>query len=57
MGLILSMVLDIAGSFLAGVVGSMVHKPADGRIHPAGFIWSVAGAMLLIWLARTMGYA
>lgn len=57
MGLILRMVLGIAGSYLAGVVGSMVHKPADGRIHPAGFIWSVAGAMLLIWLARTMGYA
>ena len=57
MGLILSMVLGIAGSFLVGVVGSVVHKSADGRIHPARFIWSVVGAMLLIWMARTMGYA
>lgn len=57
MGLILSAVLGIAGSFLAGVIGSMVHKSADGRLQPAGLIWSVVGAMLLIWLARAMGYA
>ena len=53
----MSAVLGIAGSFLAGVVGSMVHKSADGRLHPAGFVWSIVGAMLLIWLARTLGYA
>ena len=57
MGLILSAVLGIAGSFLAGVIGSMVHKSAAGRLQPAGFVWSILGAMLLIWLARTMGYA
>jgi uncharacterized membrane protein YeaQ/YmgE (transglycosylase-associated protein family) len=57
MSLIMSAVLGIAGSFLAGVVGSMVHKSADGRLHPAGFVWSIVGAMLLIWVARTLGYA
>lgn len=57
LGLIMSMVLGIAGSFLAGIVGSMVNKSADGRLHPAGFIWSIAGAMLLIFLARTLGFA
>ncbi len=57
LGLIMSMVLGIAGSFLAGIVGSMVNKSADGRLHPAGFIWSIGGAMLLIFLARTLGFA
>ena len=57
LGLIMSMVLGIAGSFLAGIVGSMVNKSADGRLHPAGFVWSIAGAMLLIFLARTLGFA
>lgn len=55
MGLVMSAVLGIAGSFLAGFVGSMVHKSADGRMHPAGFIWSIVGAMVLIYLARVMG--
>ncbi len=57
MGIIMSAVLGIAGSFLAGLVGSMVHKTADGRMHPAGFVWSILGAMVLIFLARTLGFA
>ena len=57
MGLILSMALGIAGSFLAGVVGGMVNKSTDGKLRPAGFVWSIAGAMLLIFLARTVGFA
>ena len=57
LGLIMSMVLGIAGSFLAGIVGRMVNKSAVGRLHPAGFVWSIAGAMLLIFLARTLGFA
>ncbi len=57
MGILMSAVLGIAGSFLAGFIGSMVHKSADGRMHPAGFIWSVLGAMILIFIARQLGYA
>lgn len=57
MGLLMSAVLGIAGSFLAGFVGSMVHKSADGRMHPAGFVWSILGAMILIFIARQLGYA
>ena len=57
MGILMSAVLGVAGSFLAGFIGSMVHKSADGRMHPAGFIWSVLGAMILIFIARQLGYA
>ena len=57
MGLLMSAVLGIAGSFVAGFVGSMVHKSADGRMHPAGFVWSILGAMILIFIARKLGYA
>lgn len=56
MGIMMSAVLGIAGSFLAGFIGSMIHKNADGRMHPAGFIWSVLGAMALIYIARRLGY-
>ena len=57
MGILMSAVLGIAGSFAAGLIGSMVHKSADGRMHPAGFVWSILGAMALIFIARQLGYA
>jgi uncharacterized membrane protein YeaQ/YmgE (transglycosylase-associated protein family) len=46
----------IAGSFVAGFIGSMVNKTSDGRMHPAGFVWSILDAMLLIFIARKLGY-
>jgi len=49
---IMTAVLGIAGSFVAGLIGSLVHKSADGKMHPAGFVWSILGAMLLIFLAK-----
>jgi uncharacterized membrane protein YeaQ/YmgE (transglycosylase-associated protein family) len=55
MGFIASTVLGIAGSYLAGFVGNMIHKPADGRaFNPAGFIYSVIGALILIYVARNV---
>ena len=55
MGLIMSMVLGIAGSFLAGFIGSMIHRRADGAAFSrAGFIYSIIGSMLLIFLARNV---
>lgn len=57
MGILMSAVLGIAGSFAAGLIGSMVHKSADGRMHAAGFVWSILGAMVLIFIARQLGYA
>ena len=48
LGLILTAVLGIAGSFVAGVVGQAVGWYAPGA--PVGFIASVLGAMLLLWV-------
>ena len=56
MGPLMSAVLGIAGSFVAGFVGSMVHRSTDGRMHPAGFVWSILGAMVLIYIGRQLGY-
>ena len=56
MNILYSMLLGVAGSFLAGIVGGMIHKPADGKsVHAAGFIYSVIGALALIFIARRMG--
>jgi uncharacterized membrane protein YeaQ/YmgE (transglycosylase-associated protein family) len=49
-----SIVLGIAGSFLAGLIAQLI-SPKQGQqpLHPAGFLASILGAMLLIFLART----
>lgn len=50
MGLLWTMVLGIAGSLLAGMVTS---RGATG-FHRAGFVASIIGAMVLIFLGRAL---
>ncbi len=55
MSLLMSGVLGIAGSFLGGTIMGLINKPADGSVvHPAGIVTSVLGAMLLIFICRTV---
>lgn len=52
MTLIMSAVLGIAGSFLAGFVGNLIHGNAQGELKPAGFLYSIVGALAVIFIAR-----
>ncbi len=55
-GLLMTGVLGIAGSFVGGFIARLFSKPADGAIvHPAGIIMSVIGAMILLFAAKKMG--
>lgn len=55
MGLIASALLGIAGSLLAGFAGRFLQPSMrDQPFHPAGFVFSVIGAMILIFLARML---
>lgn len=55
LGLISSAILGIAGSFVAGVAGLLVHSGSvEKPFHPAGIIFSILGAMLLIFLMRSV---
>lgn len=49
-GLLITMLIGIAGAFIAGFLGRVVgwYSPGQG----AGLIASVLGAMLLLWLYR-----
>lgn len=49
-GIIITMLLGIAGAFLAGFIGRTVgwYRPEEG----AGLVASVLGAMLLLFLYR-----
>ena len=50
MGLLMTGVLGIAGSFVGGFIARIFSKPADGAVvHPAGIILSVIGALILLW--------
>jgi uncharacterized membrane protein YeaQ/YmgE (transglycosylase-associated protein family) len=54
---LMSMVLGIGGSFVAGFLGSMLDKEPGTQLKPAGFVWSIVGAMLLIFVAKRLGLA
>ena len=49
MGFWMTTLMGIGGSLVGGVVGSLLWKSPDGRFHPAGWILSIIGAMVLIW--------
>ena len=50
MGIFMTAVLGIAGSFVGGFIARIFSKPADGAlVHPAGIILSVIGALILLW--------
>ena len=54
MSMIMTIVLGIVGSFVAGFIGMMLHRESGEGFHPAGFIYSLLGAILLIFLARSV---
>lgn len=50
-GLFLTSLLGVVGSFVGGVIGTLVSRPAEGaRFHPAGFVLSVLGAIVVLVL-------
>jgi uncharacterized membrane protein YeaQ/YmgE (transglycosylase-associated protein family) len=50
-GILMTGVLGVAGSFVGGLISRLFSKPADGAIiHPAGIIMSIIGAMILLYV-------
>ena len=55
MGLIMSALLGVGGSFVGGLIGRVLSPvAADQPFHPAGFVMSIIGAMLLIFVAHLL---
>ena len=46
----LAIVLGIIGSIIGGAVTHMFSRPANERYHPAGLIFSILGAILVLFL-------
>jgi uncharacterized membrane protein YeaQ/YmgE (transglycosylase-associated protein family) len=56
MGLLMTGIVGIAGSFIGGFIARLFSKPADGAIvHPAGIILSVVGALILLFVLQKAG--
>ena len=54
MGWIATIILGIAGSYFAGFVAKLIHKNDTGQVNPAGFIYSIGGALALIFIAHNL---
>lgn len=53
MGVMMTILLGIAGSFVGGFIGNLIWRPAGGSyFHPGGILLSIVGALLLLWLWR-----
>ncbi|MDE2476120.1 MAG: GlsB/YeaQ/YmgE family stress response membrane protein [Alphaproteobacteria bacterium] len=50
----MSILLGIAGSYVAGLLGLVLHSNSGKPLHPAGFFYSIAGAVILIYVARNV---
>lgn len=53
MGLLMTIVLGIIGSFVGGFVSNLIfHYGSRDTFHPAGLIMSVIGAIVVLWVWR-----
>ena len=50
MGIIRTTVIGAVGSFVGGILGNLISGDPLGRIHSAGWIGSVIGAIVLMVL-------
>ncbi|MEY2933524.1 MAG: hypothetical protein RL033_4273 [Pseudomonadota bacterium] len=55
MGLLLTSALGMVGSLLGGFLGSMISHESVTRVHAAGLIGSVLGALLVLGLVGMGG--
>jgi uncharacterized membrane protein YeaQ/YmgE (transglycosylase-associated protein family) len=55
MGLIMTSALGMVGSLLGGFLGSMISHEEVTRVHSAGLIGSIIGALLVLALVSMGG--
>jgi uncharacterized membrane protein YeaQ/YmgE (transglycosylase-associated protein family) len=56
MGFIATTAVGIVGSVIGGFIGRLINRPEPGaKFHPAGFLMSIVGAVVLLLLLRLFG--
>ena len=57
LGFLYTTLLGVGGSLVGGLIGGLIKRPADGQLfHPAGFIMSIIGAVIILFGAHHTGY-
>ncbi|OOG63381.1 transglycosylase [Rhodanobacter sp. B04] len=53
MGFWMTAGVGIVGSLIGGLIGNMIKRPDPGaKFHPAGFLMSIIGAIILLLVLR-----
>lgn len=53
MGIIMTGILGIIGSFVGGFIARLFNKPVEGSpVHPAGIVLSVIGAIIVLFIYK-----
>lgn len=56
-GFIMTTIVGIVGSVIGGFIATLFNKPAPGsKFHTAGFLLSIVGAVILLFLLRFIGH-
>ena len=51
MGIFLTGILGIVGSFVGGFIARLFNRPPEGTpVHPAGIVMSVIGALVVLFI-------
>jgi uncharacterized membrane protein YeaQ/YmgE (transglycosylase-associated protein family) len=50
MGLVMTMILGIAGSFAGGFIGSIFSRRDHVAMHPSGWMMSIVGALVVLFM-------
>jgi uncharacterized membrane protein YeaQ/YmgE (transglycosylase-associated protein family) len=54
LGVIRATVVGILGSYVFGLIGRALH-PSHEPLHPAGFMYSIGGSLVLIFVGQHLG--
>jgi uncharacterized membrane protein YeaQ/YmgE (transglycosylase-associated protein family) len=53
MGMLMTTLVGVVGSVVGGFIGNLIKKPEPGsKFHPAGFLMSIVGAVVLLLILR-----
>jgi len=56
MGIIMTGILGLVGSYVGGFITRLFSKPPEGApIHPAGIVMSIIGALLVLFIVSKFG--
>jgi uncharacterized membrane protein YeaQ/YmgE (transglycosylase-associated protein family) len=56
LGFVLTTLLGIVGSVVGGLIARLFSRPPEGsKFHAAGFLMSIVGAIVVVFLVRLVG--